>query len=249
MTTTSETGHVKNVANLGELVSFVTGYGNTYNPSKPAIKLAALQTLYTAANGAIKDVNDVNNTYSLAVDAREQVFLSISKFSTAVLNALKATDATVQEIEDANSIIRKIQGTRATPKKTEEEKQALLAQGKQVKEISASQMSYDNRLNNLDKLHKLLANIPVYTPNETELTVQAIKATFTDLSLKNKAVIDTTVKLSNTRISRNNILYNPTTGMLSVVTAVKKYIKSVYGATSPQYKQLSKLVFTKPKTK
>ncbi|MFA6401072.1 MAG: hypothetical protein WCX31_05525 [Salinivirgaceae bacterium] len=42
MTSTSETGHAKNVTNFDELISFVTGYGTTYNPSKDSIKLAAL---------------------------------------------------------------------------------------------------------------------------------------------------------------------------------------------------------------
>lgn len=46
MASTSETGHAKNVANLDDLISFVTGYGTTYNPSKSIIKLTTLQTLY-----------------------------------------------------------------------------------------------------------------------------------------------------------------------------------------------------------
>lgn len=41
MTSTSETGHAKNVANFDDLVSFVTGYGTAYNPSKASIKLTA----------------------------------------------------------------------------------------------------------------------------------------------------------------------------------------------------------------
>lgn len=34
MASTSETGHAKNVANLQDLISFVTGYGATYNPTR-----------------------------------------------------------------------------------------------------------------------------------------------------------------------------------------------------------------------
>jgi len=37
MASTSETGHAKNVANFEDLISFCTGYGTAYNPSKAAI--------------------------------------------------------------------------------------------------------------------------------------------------------------------------------------------------------------------
>ena len=45
MASTTETGHAKNVANFEDLISFVTGYGATYNPTKVPIKLASLTTL------------------------------------------------------------------------------------------------------------------------------------------------------------------------------------------------------------
>jgi hypothetical protein len=44
-----ETGHAKNVATFEDLISFCTGYGATYNPSKAALKLPALTTQNTWA--------------------------------------------------------------------------------------------------------------------------------------------------------------------------------------------------------
>ena len=44
-------------------------------------------------------------------------------------------------------------------------------------------------------------------------------------------------------ISRNNVLYANDTGLVDVASDVKSYVKSVYGASSPQYKQVSKLGF------
>ena len=41
MASTTETGHAKNVANFEDLISFCTGYGASYNPSKAAIAIAA----------------------------------------------------------------------------------------------------------------------------------------------------------------------------------------------------------------
>ncbi len=49
MASTSETGHAKNVANFEDLISFCTSYGTANNPSKAAIQLPALNTLYSNA--------------------------------------------------------------------------------------------------------------------------------------------------------------------------------------------------------
>ena len=141
MASTSETGHAKNVANFDELLSFVTGYGAVYNPSKATIKLTALQTLATNAKNAINAVNAALPAYSNAVSAREVAFEPLSKLSTRILNALKATDTTTQVDESATTLVRKIQGKRATPKLTEEEKTAAKAAGTETKEVSSSQMS------------------------------------------------------------------------------------------------------------
>ncbi|TWI08035.1 hypothetical protein IP98_02924, partial [Flavobacterium cauense R2A-7] len=56
MASVSETGHAKNVANLQDLISFVTGYGTTYNPTKNALKLPQLTALYTASQASLADV-------------------------------------------------------------------------------------------------------------------------------------------------------------------------------------------------
>lgn len=52
-------------------------------------------------------------------------------------------------------------------------------------------------------------------------------------------------QLSNARLNRNVILYKPDTGVVVVAIAVKTYIKAVFGATSPQYKQVSGVEFQK----
>ncbi len=248
MTTTSETGHVINVAQLDELVGFVTAYGTSYNPSKASIHLTALQTLSVNAKKALDDVKAANPDYSNAVAAREAAFEPLSKLTTRILNALKTSDASEQVIDNAKTIIRKIQGVRATPKKTEEEKQTLTAEGKETKEVSSSQMSYNNRLDSFDKLIKLLNSLSnVYTPNETDLQIATLTTLFSDLTTQNATVIATNIPLSNSRLSRDEILYKDTTGLYDIANAVKTYIKSVFGATSPQYKQISSLKFTKPR--
>jgi hypothetical protein len=69
-----------------------------------------------------------------------------------------------------------------------------------------------------------------------------------DLRARNTAVINTTTALSNARIARDRVLYAEGTGMVDIALDVKQYVKSVFGATSPQYKQVSGLKFNRSKT-
>ena len=104
-------------------------------------------------------------------------------------------------------------------------------------------MSYDSRIENLDKLIKLLESIGAYAPNEEELKTTSLTTLYNTLKVKNASVVAATTPMSNARISRNNILYKANSGMVDIALDTKTYIKSLYGATSPQYKQVSKLAF------
>ncbi len=235
---TSETGHKKNLANFYELLSVVTGYGVAYNPSKVSLGLAALKVLSTTAGNAANAVDVAEPVYSLAVAAREVAFAPLSMFSTRVINALKATDTTPEVDERAMSIVRKIHGPSGAVKKKE------LAPGEiPVKGVSTSQMSFDSRLASFERLVQFLATVPQYNPNEEELKVTTLTARSADLKAKNEAVVNAYTALTNARIARNNILYKDTTGLVDVALDVKSYAKSVYGASSPQYAQISKIDF------
>jgi len=247
MANQSETGHAKNVANFGTLISAVTAFGAAYNPSKPSITLGALLGLNENAKNGLKALNAVLGQASIAIAAREVGFEPLSKLTTRILNALRASDTTQQVDDAAQSLVRKIQGKRATPKKTDEEKAALQAEGKEVKEVSSSQMSFDNRLASFDQLIQLLASIPQYAPNEEELKVYTLTNLYNTLAALNANAVNAETALNNARLSRNEILYKADSGLVDTAASVKMYIKSLYGATSPQYKQVSGLAFTKVK--
>ena len=247
MTNTSETGHAKNVTNLESLITSIIALETSYNPSRDSIKLTSLQTLLTASTESLNAVNIAQAAYSNAVAARKVAFEPFSKLITRVMNSLKASGASTQVVQSARTIVRKLQGRRASAKITEEEKKALEAEGKEVNQISASQMSFDNRIENFDRLIMLLSSIPLYNPNEAELKVETLKALHNQLKEKNTEVILPIVQLSNSRMNRNKILYNENTGLVDVALDSKTYIKSIFGATSPQYKQISKLRFIRPK--
>ena len=243
MAGTTESGHAKNVANFESLISFVKGYGITYNPSKDSIKLTALESILTNSQQSLIDIDTVFPAYTNAVSAREFAFAPLSKIITRVNSAIKATDTTELVDDSVKTLVRKLQGTRASAKISDEDKKLLSADGVEVNQISASQMGYDNRVENLYKLLMLLSSIPQYNPNEEELKITTLTALYEDLKSKNAAVVEANTPLSNARIARNEIMYKPLTGLVDIAFDTKMYIKSVFGPSSPQYKQVSKLIF------
>lgn len=245
MASTSEQGHNRNAVNFDNLIIICTSYGATYNPNKAAIKIPAMQAQAITVKNSVAGMNNLVPAYKIAVDARIAAFKPLDKIITRANNALKASDTTIEIINTAQTIVRKLQGRRATPKKTEEQKKVAADAGKEIVEISTSQMSYDSRIDNLDKLIKLLLSVAAYAPNETELKVAALTALYTDLKAKNLAVVNAETLLSNARVSRNITMYKDDIGLVDVANDVKTYVKSVFGATSPQYKQVCALKFVK----
>ena len=239
-----ETGHAKNVANFETLISFVSSYGAVYNPSRASIKLVALQTKAAAASTAMNQVNTLIATNKNAIAAREIAFEPLAKLSTRLLNALKATDASAAVIENMATLNRKMQGKRASVKKTVPDADPNVNPDvPNSNQISASQQSFDSLLDTFDKEVKQLASIPAYAPNEVALKVVTLQALYTTLKTANAAVVNSATQLSNTRLSRNETMYNAETGIVAIAADVKSYVKSIFGASNANYKQISALSF------
>ncbi|MFA6925286.1 MAG: hypothetical protein WC223_13655 [Bacteroidales bacterium] len=247
MNSTSESGHSMNVANLEEEISVCTGYGAAYNPSKVNLKLASLQTLLTSGRNALQTVKSAKTVFDNATNAREIAFTPLKKLCTRIINALKATDATQQLIDDALTVNRKVQGKRAK-KIVEEVVKADTPESAteaEHKNISVSQQGFDDLIDHYTKIIQVVSSEPLYVPNELDLKVTALNTQLTSLRTLNTAVINAHTAYSNAMLSRNIVLYQPLTGLVDIGLEVKNYVKSVFGATSPQYKQISKIKFTK----
>lgn len=255
MHSNQETGHAKNVSNFGTLISFGTGYDSKYAPSNPALNLKVLNIQFIDGKESLSNVSDSLVVLNNAVGARMVAFRPLKKLSTRIVNALSSSGAGAEVIANAQSINRKIQGIRAEPidnKPAPVQPEGAAAEKTEVsateeKHISASQQSYDQQVAHFDLLVKTVAAEPKYNPNEADLTIAALQTTLALFQSANNAVTDAITAISNSRIARNIVLYDPETGIVATALAVKKYVKSVFGATSPQYKQISGLAFSTPR--
>jgi hypothetical protein len=253
----SETGHAKNVATFQDLISFCEGYGTKYNPSKEALKVANLKATETQAKEILQQVKTSKTSFDNATNSRVLAFENLKPLSTRVINALSSSGATALTIADANTIHRKIQGSKSASAKAAS-RLATATQNNQAdaasptatsKTISSSQLSYDSQIDHVKKLIEVLTQEPAYNPNEEDLKTNTLQAKLVTLDTTNLNLINSYTNWSNARIERNNILYDSTTGLIKIAAEVKKYVLSVFDATSPQYRQVSGLKFTKSKAK
>lgn len=238
----SETGHAKNVANFQDLILFVTGYGASYNPTKNNLKLPQLTTIASTSQTSLADVITKNTTFNNKVNDRAKAFSGLKPLSTRLINALATTDASSQMIKDAKGFNRKLQGKRASAIETN-----LDLETPAPITISSSQQSYDQQIQHFAGLISVLQSETSFAPNETELSIATITALKNDLAAKNNAVASAYTSLSNARINRNKSIYAYLSGLVDVALEVKKYVKSVFGATSPEFAQIKGIEFKKLK--
>lgn len=245
MTKTNESGHAKIVANIDRLIASVIKMGKDYAPSNPSILIDALTQGCSGCKKALEDVGTATLAFRAAVKQREMVFENLNGLVSRIYNTLKASDKTGKSYETAKLYVRKIQGRRASSKRSEEQKKADTEAGITYNEVSASQMSYDSRVGNFGMLVKLAVSTPAYTPNEPDLKGEALKTTLELLRQKNAAVVSAASELFKARAIRNELLYREATGMVDRAMDAKTYLKGAFGSNSPQYREVSGLSFRK----
>ena len=101
MASTSETGHIKNIANFEDLIAYCQSYGPMYNPSNPLLTIAQLQATYTAAQSVINEFKTQKTSFDSAVNLRRNAFEDLKPLSTRIVNALIASGASKLTIDDA----------------------------------------------------------------------------------------------------------------------------------------------------
>lgn len=242
---TTETGHAKIMANFDRLVESVFKMGKDYSPSNPALWIEALQNASINCRKALDTVGTAAVSYRTAVKQREAAFEPVKKTASRIYNTLKASDRSGKSDETASLYVRKIQGRRAEAKRTEEEKKADMEAGIQYTEVSASQQSYDNQVENFGLLVKLASVTPAYAPNEADLKIESLMILLEDLKKKNSAVISATSDLYKARALRNYLMYKDVTGLVDIAMDAKTYLKGAFGVNSFQYKEVAGLAFRK----
>jgi len=245
MASTTTTTHKTNVTNLDKFLIELTAYGAYYNPSKASIRLDALTILFNNVKAANTVETDAYLLYNNAKNARADSYAVSTDIITRVANAVRSSDISDKVAENVLVTIRKFLGRSTTVK---QETSVTTTEGTKTvvtKSYNSSKQDIDSKLTYLETIIKQLATIPSYTPNEANLKVDYITTIYNDM--REKRTIEETAKTAhnNAIIATDKLMYSDDTGIIDLFTNAKTYVKSLYGASSPQYKALTHLKFKK----
>lgn len=245
MASKSETGHAVNVGAMRDLLSVIKSFKAKYAPDLDEIKVVNVETHYSNQKAALLKVRSEAAPWMQYVNEREAINQTVDKYLTRVYNSFSVSDVLPQAIADVKSFINKIKGIRVSAKIVIVPSEPGTPTDESIKQVSASQKGFDNRVDNLTGLVEFLKVQPKYTPTETELQTSAIEALVTELNAKNDKVVEYHPPLVIARIERDKLLYS-TGGGSELSGKIKRYVRSVFGGDSPEYHAVASIKFTKP---
>ena len=246
MSSSNESGLMKNVANFRQLISFCTAYGVKYTPVKDNLVLINLNTKHNEAESVIESAKRAKVALDDATNERQILFEPLKKLTTRVISALKVSGASEEKIEDAMAMSRKIHGRRATALKTSENATPE-AEAVEPKNISVSQQGYEMLIAHFQHLIQILETEVNYNPIENDLKIASLSQYRSDLQQVCARVVSAYTANMNARVHRDEILFDKTTGLHQVAMGVKQYVRSAFGSRSPQYRQVGSLRFSTKK--
>lgn len=242
---TNESGHAKNVALFGDLITGVQSMGDKYHPTIPLLEISSLQAKHTSAKSVMNTVQIAEPPYRIAVTQRQGAYDKMSPLAARIIGMLVASDVDPGQIAEARSIVKKITGNQGKKKNPEQPEAPGGTTGGEEppKSISTSQQSYDMRKSNFERLIALLKNLPAYAPFEEDLKIPALEAYDASLETYNKSCDETETAYEITRNQRDELLYTGPENLADIVKKVKNYVKGALGATSPEYKRINGIAF------
>ncbi|HTH55183.1 MAG TPA: hypothetical protein VL728_04010 [Cyclobacteriaceae bacterium] len=238
--------NVKTVAAFEELVSRCSGYGG-YNPGSPNLQLNVINAIPAQAREALQSVKVAKTDYEKATNDREIAFNAMKRLCPQVVSALKAVRATKQTVADARAMVRSMTGFKAADRKPVETPASAALIEPAKKGMSGLPKNFEALAEYFAKLVQTVSTVEQYTPNEEYLSLASLQAMLDHLREMNRNVIETKARLGKARGQRNDLFYTADGNLCDIARTVKDYVKSVYGPSSDQYKQLVKISFNKIK--
>ena len=230
-----ETGMALNITHGIQVVDYLITYGTDYNPSNPALAILNLQTMNTTGQELLDNARAKMQDKKGTIQARQDVYGDLKPLATRILNELEASGAPQATIDNARHYVRKIRGQRIIK----------IDPDSTANHVSASQTSFTEQVQHFTDLINVLTPCAEYQPNIPELQLTALVAKRDAMKATNNAVSTAQAVWSTSRVERNKFFNEPVTGYVDTFLAVKRAVKAIFGASSPQYQQIGSLSFNR----
>ncbi|MDQ2746204.1 MAG: hypothetical protein M3T96_02980 [Acidobacteriota bacterium] len=240
-----ETGHNKNAANLQTATIILTDLGGEYAPPQALIALPELQTLLTAAQTALGEVDAAQAAKAVAVDAVQAEFDGLPKY---VVNIKRQVQVELNDPAFTDNLQTIVNNFSPAGRKTgvpDDPSTPDIDESRTSR--SQSQRSRDNQIAYLADISALLKTKPEYKAGGTPYEVTAIDAKIAALSTKNAAAAATAAALGNKLDARDAVMYDDQTGIIPRIKLIKTYLTLKFGKDSSAYQQINALEFRRVK--
>lgn len=240
-----ESGHNKNVANLQKAVIAFTNLGGEYDPPQDLIKLPALQTLLTASQSALGEVDTAEAEKAVAVDELQAEFEGLPKYAVNIKRQAQvelndsAFNADLQTVVNKFTPSGRKTGVPDDPL-TPDIDESRTAQ-------SQSQTSRDNQIAHLADISALLKTKTEYKGLGTPYSTAAVDAKIAALTAKQNAANAALSAHARKLDARDAIMYDDETGIIPRIKLIKPYLILKFGKDSTIYQQINALEFRKVK--
>ncbi|HEY3429866.1 MAG TPA: hypothetical protein VGK39_04255, partial [Cyclobacteriaceae bacterium] len=141
---------------------------------------------------------------------------------------------------DAQISFRKFRGYRkkAKPQQVAKEGETPTASTTGFGTDYASMVSY------FAKLVEMISWVETYKPSESDLSVENMEQTLSNLRKANEEVMQSEVSMMLARKNRDEFLYTNDDSLHNTMKAVKAYVRGAFGFKSTEHIQLIRLRFT-----
>lgn len=234
MASTSETGHIVNLANFKKIIERCEEFGTVYDPPNTDITLANMTSKWTEADGLHSECLVALEATKIPINDRELLFQEILRLAVRSVNLYACTKATKLAVRDARGYLNRLTGHRV--------KIARLEDGTpDPNYVSNSQRSYVKKTEHLERLIELYKTDSNYAPNEAVLQISNLEQKLEEAKAINDDVHGLIARAIKKRTDRDHALYDVGTGIVDLSLACKKYVRSLFGANSPEAASVTSL--------
>jgi hypothetical protein len=242
MSSKIESGINTYIGHFDRLISVCESFGAAYDPVPVNLQIASLKAQSTLVKAAIMAVDTQLPVYVATDGARQETFAQLTARATRVQAAATVLGLPDSIMVHVKEVVRKIRGQRA-----HKITQDADGTGEPAKHVSVSQRSFNEQIEHLNQLIAFVGSQSAYTPVEQDITVAGLMQLLEDMKTTNAATMTAEASLTGARQERDRLLYEPKTGMMPTALTVKEYVKAVFGASSPQYREVNHITFKNQK--
>ncbi len=236
MTLVTQTGHYSNISNFEKAIAICSNFRENFAPCNVQIKISNMMQKWHTVIAAETQLQNLRDENRILVNKRENIFKALGKKITMVLGLVDSLPESASFKKEVKILANKIRGFKMSVLTLENG-------GSNSSYFEIPQLSFVQRAENFQKLIHLLSTSALYTPNEQKLQLPYLQNELTEMQTLNDTIANSTASIAEARELRDQILYNETDGLLSMMKACKSYVKGLYGASSEEYRSLSVLKF------